>query len=315
MAEIANVLLPVFAVIALGAALRHGRFASPQLFRETNRLVYWVALPAFLFYKTAESTVPGNAAAKIFTVLFGAMLLIIALGYVIAALLRLSPRSTGAFVQGSYRSNLAYVGLPIVLLAVASHGGEQAAALQALGVISIALLTPFYNLVAVLVLLAGREGGRAELPQRLRELLVRLVTNPLILSCAAGLVVMALGWKLPPPLRETLAIVGDMTTPLALLGIGAAISFGTLRAHARNATIAATLKAVVAPLFGLLIAGLLGLSSTETRIALIFLACPTAAASYVMAQQLGSDDGLAANIIMLSTLFAVPALAAVVALT
>jgi predicted permease len=48
--------------------------------------------------------------------------------------------------------------------------------------------------------------------------------------------------------------------------------------------------------------------------ALILLACPTAAASYVMAQQLGSDDGLAANIIMVSTVFAVPALAAIVAL-
>jgi predicted permease len=125
MADVVNVLLPVFAVIALGAALRHARFASPQLFRETNRLVYWVALPAFLFYTTAESEPPGSTAPKVFTVLAGAMLLTIALGYAIAAILRLPPRTTGAFVQGSYRSNLAYVGLPIVLLAVASHGGEQ----------------------------------------------------------------------------------------------------------------------------------------------------------------------------------------------
>jgi predicted permease len=315
MAEVANVLLPIFAVIALGAALRHGGFASPQLFRETNRLVYWVALPAFLFYKTAESQLAGDAAVRVFTVLFGAMLLATTLAYLVARLLRLSRRTTGAFVQGSYRSNLAYVGLPIVLLAVAAHGGSRAAELQALGVISIALLTPIYNFLAVFVLLAGREEDGGQLARRLRELMIRLVTNPLILSCAAGLVVMALGWTLPRPVRQTLAIVGDMTTPLALLGIGAALSFTTLRSHARNATVAALIKTVGVPLLGLLIAVGIGMSQVETRMALIFLACPTAAASYVMAQQLGSDDGLAANIIVLSTLFSVPALAAIVALT
>lgn len=313
MAEVSNILLPIVAVIALGAALRNSGFASPQVFRETNRLVYWVALPAFLFYKTAESQLQGAAAVRVFSVLFAGMVLSIALGYLIARLLRLPPRSTSAFVQGGYRSNLAYVGLPIVLLAVASRGGEQAAALQALGVVSIALLTPVYNIVAVLVLLAGREGSRAELPARLRELLFRLLTNPLIVSCAAGLVAMALGWKLPTPLRETLATIGDMTTPLALLGIGASLTFATLRQYARNAALAATIKAVGAPLLGLLVARWLGLSASELRMALIFLACPTAAASYVMAQQLGADDGLASNIVILSTFFSVPALAVIVA--
>ncbi|MGE5602009.1 MAG: AEC family transporter [Nitrososphaerales archaeon] len=315
MADVANVLLPIFAVIALGAGLRNGGFASPQVFRETNRIVYWVALPAYLFYKTAESQLPGDAAARVFAVLFGVMLLSIALGYAIARLLQLSPRSTSAFVQGAYRSNLAYVGLPIVLLAVQQSGGSQIAALQALSVISIALLVPIYNFAAVFVLLSGRESTRGELPQRLRELLLRLVTNPLILACAAGMLVMVLGWKLPQPLRETAKIVGDMATPLALLGIGAALSFGTLRAHVRNATAAAGIKAVAGPLLGLLLGGWLGMSRPELRISLIFLACPTAGASYIMAQQLGSDDSLAANIVVMSTLLALPALAFIVALT
>jgi predicted permease len=314
MTEVANVLLPLFTVMALGAVLRHNRFASPQLFRETNRLVYWVGLPALLFYTTAESQPLGGSALKVFAVLLGAMLLTIVLGYVSSFVLRLSPRTTSAFVQGSYRSNLAYVGLPIVLLSVASYGGDQTSALEATGVISIALLMPIYNLAAVFVLLAGREGGLREAPRRLREFLLRVATNPLILSCIGGLAVMTLGWKLPRPLRETLVIVGDMTTPLAILGIGASMSFVALRAHARNATVAAILKTLASPLIGLALAALLGLTSPETSMALILLACPTAAASYVMAQQLGSDDELAANVIMMSTVFAVPALAAIMAL-
>lgn len=314
MAEVANILLPIVAVIGLGAALRHGRFASPRLFAETNRLVYWVALPAYLFYKTAESKLQGDSAVRVFAVLVGGMALSVALGYLIARLLRLPPRSTSAFVQGSYRSNLAYVGLPITLMAVAARAGSQSAALQAVAVLSIALLMPIYNVVAVFVLLAGHEGSREQLPHRLRELGFRLVTNPLILACAAGLLVMALGWTLPAPLRETLSIVGDMTTPLALLGIGATLSFATLRSYLRNAGTAASIKAVASPLFGLAIAAALGLSRPETRMALIYLACPTAAASYVMAQQLGADEGLAANIIVASTLLSIPVLALIIGL-
>jgi predicted permease len=72
---------------------------------------------------------------------------------------------------------------------------------------------------------------------------------------------------------------------------------------------------VAAPMAGLALATWLGLSQPELRMSLIFLACPTAAASYVMAQQMGADDGLAANIIVLSTVLSLPALAVIVAAT
>ena len=74
-----------------------------------------------------------------------------------------------------------------------------------------------------------------------------------------------------------------MNTPLALLGIGASLSFSGLRAHWRTAGIATLIKIVASPLAGLALAVGLGLSAGERLVALIFLACPTAAASYVMA--------------------------------
>ncbi len=315
MLEIANILLPVFTVIALGTLLRGGIFAPAQVFQQTNRLVYWVGIPAYLFYKTAESRLEGDAAVRVFAVLTGAMILTIALSYLIAKLMRLPAPSARSFVHGAFRSNLVYVGLPVVFLALAARGYEQLPELQAVAVISIALLVPIYNTAAVLVLVGGREGGREQLPQRLRELVTRLVTNPLILSCGAGLLVLGLGWTLPEPLRQTCKTLGDMTTPLALLGIGAALTFTTLRDSWRNATLSAVLKVAAAPLAGVMLARWLGLSAPELLMALIFLACPSATASYIMAQQMGADDGLAANIIVLSTILALPSLGVVLALT
>ena len=138
------ILLPLFAVIALGAVLRGRGSASPGFFRESNRLVYWVAIPAYLFYKTAEATLEGVAAVRVSAVVLGGMVVAIAIGAIVARLLRLSGPRTGAFVQGAFRGNLAYIGLPVALLALTT-GGHLEPGLEAAAVITIALSIPAYN--------------------------------------------------------------------------------------------------------------------------------------------------------------------------
>lgn len=310
MAQITGALLPIFTVIALGAALRSSRFVSPGFFREINRLVYWIAIPAYLFYKTADATLVGGSALRVSGVVLGGMLAAIAIGYLAARLLRLSGPGTGAFVQGAYRSNLAYIGLPVASLAVA---GRPEPGLEAAIMVTLALSIPVYNIAAVLILVGSQDGGGVHGRPRAGEFITGLVTNPLLLSCAAGLVVLAGGWTLPAPLRATLKTVGDMNTPLALLSIGASLSFSSMRAHWRGASLATVIKLAISPLVGLAMAASLGLTAGERLVALILLACPTAATSYVMAQQLGADDQLAANIIVATTVLAALALAAVLA--
>lgn len=315
MSQIANILLPLFAVIALGAILRGAGFAPPGFFREMNRLVYWVAIPCFLFYKTAEATLEGVSAVRVSAVVLAGMLGAIGLGYLAAWALHLPRTQTGAFVQGGYRGNLAYVGLPVALMALSAGGAPAEPGLEAAAVITVALSIPAYNIAAISILVGSREGGAGQFMPRIRQLLLRLGTNPLLISCLAGLGVLAFGWRLPAALRETCKTIGDMTTPLALLGIGATLTFGSLRAYWRTAGLATLVKLVGSPLIGLLCAALLGLSAGERGVALIFLASPTAAASYVMAQQLGADDLLAANIIVVSTVLSALALGVVLALT
>ncbi len=306
---VVNTLGPLLALIALGAALRRWRFASPSFFREINRLLYWIALPALLFYQTAEATIQGDAALRVFLVLLAGMVVCIGLGYLVAWLLHLPRIAVGAFVQGAYRGNLAYVGLPVILLALAAPGGQPAPGINSLAVLSLAFLIPIYNLVAVVVLLAGRS-AEPRSGQTVRRMLLAMATNPLILACAAGLLFVLLKWKLPPMIRQTCVALGQMSTPLALLGIGATLTAVSLRDKLIPASAASLIKVVAAPVAGYLVGSWMGVAPTELRIALIFLATPTAAASYVMAEQLGSDEKLAGAIIVLSAILCVPALAA-----
>lgn len=314
MAQVAIVLLPIFAVVALGAVLRRTQFVPEHFFRDTNRLVYWIAIPAFLFYKSSETRLEGDAALRIILALLGGLALSLMAGYLLAILLRLPRHSVSAFAQGSFRGNLAYVGLPVVLLALKAND-HLSPTTEALAVLVAAALMPVYNFVAVFVLMGGQDAAARQTGQRVRELLLRLVTNPLLVSCVAGLLVVALGWKLPGPLRESLRLVGDLATPLALLGIGASLTFRNLRAQWLPVAAASGAKLIISPLIGMLLAAPLRLSGVELQIAMLYLATPTAATSYIMAQQMGADDNLAANIIMLTTFLSLPALGLVLAAT
>ena len=315
---VANTLAPVFGIVILGAVLQKTSFLSARLTREMNRLVYWVGLPCLLFDKTAKTSIAGGSALRVCLVLVAATAACIVAGYLISRLLRLPGPSEGAFVQAAFRGNLAYVGLPVVSYAlsqapvtgaVAQLSGEQ---LQSLAVLSFAPIVPLYNAAAVLVLVAG-SNRRAESPWP--TLLRSVATNPLLLACVVGLGWSNAGLPLPLWLGNTCRTVGQMSLPLALLGIGASLVTTRLRSQVTPSVLAALLKVAGAPMAGVLVANWLGLSAPERTLALLYLACPTAAAAYIMAQQLGGDEQLTSGTIVLSTMLSAGALAVILSIS
>ena len=310
--HVLNTLVPVFLVMGLGAALRRGRFFSDAFVQGTNRLVYWVGLPCLLFRSLAGARDLGGG-APVAVVVLGGMVACVAVALGAGRLLRLHAERVGTFVQGAFRANIAYVGLAVVSLA---HPGAPHARAMELAVIVLALTAPVYNVVAVGALLASRHRlARAAVGR----LVVGVVTNPIILACAAGLAFALLtrpaGAALPPVVDQSLAWIGQFALPLALLGIGAALATTRIRGRAAPALVAAVIKVGVGPAAGVALAALLALGPVETRVALLMLACPTATASYVLADQLGGDGPLAAAIVVASTLLSALSLGAVLALT
>lgn len=307
---VVNILAPIFLLIGLGLVLRRQGFASEEFFRNLNRLIYWVALPALLFIKTASALPALDAAVGIIITLLGSMLVCIAAGYLLAWRLRLNQRATASFVQGAYRGNIAFVGLPVTLYALASVG-RGTPEVEALVLLALAPVIPVYNVAAVIVLAgatpaASRPGG-----QQLAAVLRGIATNPLIIACLAGLAVAYSGLVLPEALTRTLDLLGELALPGALLAMGAGLRLRAIRTGGIAATAASLVKVLVAPLTGWLIARLIGLTGPPLMIALLLLAMPTAVASYVMAQAMGADDTLASSIVMISTLLAIPVLSVI----
>jgi predicted permease len=304
---IANILAPVFLVIALGWGLTRTGFLSTQALQDANRLTYWVGLPCALFYRIAGASPDVAAVGGLLLVGAGATLVAILIAWCAARLLRVPGYSHGAFIQGVFRGNLAFIGLPVVLYAFAGSGSAEGSALLAFGPMVV-----LYNVLAVLVLLLAGSTVKHSL---LRTVGYGLLTNPILLACFAGLVFSLAGLSLPDLLQRTLSAIGQMALPLALICIGGTLHITRLRGSLRFAVIGSVLKVSLLPAIGFLLAWWLGLSAEHTRIILLLLACPTASASYVLVRQLQGDEALASSMIVISSLLAVPAMAVVLAIT
>lgn len=302
-----EILLPVFLLIALGAALQRGGFFGGGMVAGLNRLSYWVALPALIFSGLAESA-GATADARtgyLLAVMMGTTVIVAGLGWLIAGLLGVPWTGRGTFTQAFFRGNLAFVGLPILL----HLPGVQPTVVM----LMLAPMMLLYNVLSVAALVASREGLRLGTG---RALATEWVRNPIILASVAGGVCHWQGWVLPAALAGTLGQLCKMAVPLALVTIGAVLLTLPIRASRGRiwAVGAIAGKVVLSPLVGFAAACALGLGGVERSVILVMLACPTAVISSSMAGQLGGDEGLAAQAVVGSTLASAASLGLILAL-
>ncbi len=300
-------LTPIVLLVAGGAALLGLGFYSNEFRRGLDRLVYWVALPALIIGKLAEGGAMNLEAGAVLGALLLATAGTIVLAYGLAWWMGLPGPALGAFVQATFRGNLAFVGLPVIVLAVE---GDQALTTRA--VLVLAPMVLIYNAAAVPILqLARHRLDRRLLPRLARS----LVTNPLLLSCAIGLIWGLTGLEMPGPLHETLRLTGATAAPLALLSLGGALVTYRVRDHLGRATAASLMKVAVTPALAWGIGLAMGLEPGAMLVLMVFASAPTAVASYVLSVQLGGDEGLAASTIVLSTVLSAASIGIALALT
>lgn len=293
-------ILPICLLIALGTALSYKNFLSAFFFNQLNRLGFYILLPALLFHSIsnadANSIAPG---LRIGMLMCGCSLVITLVAWLAARALKLPLAGCRALAQAAMRGNLAFSGLPIVLF---TFGADSEIAL--LAILSLTPTIPFYNLLAVLILTPYESSTQGSM---LRKTFLGVAGNPLVISCLLGILALTLQLQIPAPLQRTVKTLGEAALPCALLSLGAALSFSTLKTKFYPALIATLLKTILMPLLGFLVLLISGTTDHATLLtALIFLASPTAVTSYVMAEQMGADKELAAAAVTLSTICAMP---------
>ncbi len=290
--ETITIVLPIFLVIGLGTLLKYFKLFDEAFLKQTNRLVYVVFLPLLLFYKigTADFTTFFNAPLVI-----GSALVIVGgftISWLYTGIRQYSPAIRGSFCQGSFRGNLAYIGLAICLNAYGEDGLTKAGILMG-------FLVPVLILFAILALLLPHQNGEKN---KFSSMILQTIFNPLIIASFLGIIWSF--WSLPIPLiiDRSLEITTGLALPLALLAIGGGFSFEQIKGDLYLAGAASTIKLAILPLLALLFLVPLGVTGADLGIGILFAGTPAATATYIMAQQMDGDAELAGSIVMLSTL-------------
>jgi predicted permease len=306
---ILNTLAPVFLLIAVGALLQRTAFVSPDFLKEANRVTYWLGLPALLFSQLAASFHQADGAGQMLGAMFGATCALVLAAYAVAWLLRVPGAVMGTFVQGSFRGNLAFVGLPVIY-SLPDTPLAWGMSVRTAAIVTVAPMMVFYNVAGVIVLLLSQHTLSWRM---LWPFVKQLATTPPLLATIAGAVFALAGWTLPVAVDKTFTALGEMALPLGLLGVGGSLVTVRLGAHWPRPLAAALLKTLLSPLLGWGVARLLGLSGLETKMVMILMACPTAVVSYTVAVELKGDEGLASGTIVLSVLTSLAALVVILA--
>jgi malate permease and related proteins len=303
-----NTLAPVFLLIGIGALLQRSGFASPGFLKEANRLVYWLGLPALLFTELANSFHHAGGAKHMLVCMAVATGLVILVGYLVAWMLRLPGPSVGTFVQGSFRGNLAFIGLPVIYampeVTLPSGISSRTAAVVVVGPMMVA-----YNLAALVALLLSQHTLGWKMA---RPFLRQLVTTPPLVATVAGIGFALTGWTLPAAVDKAFSALGEMALPLGLLGVGGSLAMVEPGIVGRGSWGAALIKTTISPLAAWGVGRCLGVGGLELKTLMIFMATPTAVISYAMAVELKGDESMASGTIVLSVLLSVGALALVI---
>jgi len=290
--QILSIVLPVFLVIALGFGLKHTRLVDANFIRQLNRLVFYVALPALLFHKLSQADFRASFNPALLFGVIGAIVASFAGSYFYGLVRRYPAPQLGAFCQGASRGNLAFMGLAVAFNAYGEEG------IATVGVLA-GFIIPLINMLSVLALLLPQR--RAGHSMTAAFWMYQFAFNPLIIASFIGIAWSYLALPLPSVLERALDIVTGMSLPLALICIGASFSPRRLQGDIAVAGLATVIKVVLQPLAAGLVLVLLGVGGRDLGIGVIIAGTPTAAAAYIMAQQLRCDAELSGTIIMLST--------------
>ena len=287
-----NATLPVFLVMVAGGILGKLGFLPKEFCKASDKLTFKVTLPIMLFLDMADVDMAHDFEPKFVLFCFGATLVSILVIWALARTFMRDKTIIGEFVQASYRSSAAVLGVAFIQNI---YGDAGMAPLMILGSV------PLFNIFAVLILMIECPQEQHEAP-RPAQLLYGVITNPILLGIIAGTIFSLLPVELPVIAEKTLDSLASLTTPLALLSIGANFEGPKALKKAGPTLVAALIKTVGLSAIFIPCALALGFRAKELIALLIMLGSPTTPSSYVMAKNMGHEGVLTASAIAATTL-------------
>jgi len=287
-AELAGVLMPVFAIGLLGYGWRKAGVPFEREF--VTRLVMNIAGPCLIIDSLSNLSLPLEVVARM---ALGGVAMFLATIAVCFGIIRLARLPVRTFLPALAIGNTGNLGLPVCFFAFGDEGLGLAVAVFVAHSIGQFTLTP--------MLQSGRSPWRT------------LVTTPVIYGAAIGTALLVTGYELPEWIAGTVGLLGALMIPLMLLALGNTL--GGLRvARLPFASFWGLVRLAVGLGVAIAVASALELEGVARGVLILQGAMPAAMFSYLFAARYDRAPDDVAGIVLMSTLFSFVSLPIVVAL-
>jgi predicted permease len=278
LARIAQVIVPVFLIVAIGYA--YARRARPEM-SGFNRIVLDVLSPAIVYTALAAREF---RLREHLPLIVGAVLLILGSGLVAWLLARVARTQPRTLVPVVMFNNSGNMGLPLALLAFGPQGFGAAVAL-----FSISNLLHFS--LGSRITSAGAST---------RELLL----SPLMIASALGFASALTGVRPPDTLFTGLKLLGDAMVPLMLFALGVRLT-QLRRSDVPRGLLGAFARPLVGLAVGVPLSWALGLEGMARAQLILFAALPPAVMQYLLAERYQQEPERVAAMILLGNALAI----------
>ena len=287
-----NATIPIFLVMVIGYILKQIKMVDEPFIKTLNKLNYTVTLPVLLFRDISQSDFFSVWDTKYVLFCFLVTLFCILVIWGLAGICFKDKNLLGEFVQASYRSSAAVMGIAFIQNI---YGNSGMAPLMIIGTV------PLYNVAAVIILSFTGPESKGLSKQALKKSLTGIITNPIILGILCGMIASACRLELPVILTKTVSNVASLATPLALIALGAGFEGHKAIKLIKPTMITTALKLVIQPLLFLPLAIVLGFRNEMLVALLVMLGAPTTPSCYIMAKNLGHEGVLTSGVVVATT--------------
>ncbi len=295
-----NCTMPVFLMMVLGYVLYHRQMLTQNFVDVCDRFVFNVTLPVMLFRDMASMDIKKDL--DMFFILYCAVASIIGilLSWLLAKVFLKNKSLVAEWAQGSYRGSIAVLGGAFLLNIYPGGEATHVVAQALLGSVII------FNIMAVVILALERPDGNKhpeDFAKQMKKASKSIVTNPLIISILLGAVSALMGIQYPVIIDKTMSNIASLTSPLALLAVGAEFKWGNMKENLRPLLGSCAYKLLIQPALFLPLAAVFGWRNEWLVTLMIMMGAPTTPSSFIMARNMGHDGSMTANIIAGTTLF------------
>lgn len=296
-------MIQLFLVIALGYLLLKIKILDVDFNQRLTTLLLSVTTPALIVSSVLSTTIEKDLSEIIFVFIVAIVIFMVLpiLGLIIVKIMKVPLHQQGLYIFMTMFSNIGFMGFPVMK----SIFGNEAVFLTA-------IFNMLFNLLLFTVGILFMNYRSAEkISINLRQLF-----SPGVVSSLVALLIYLTGFQMPDIISSTITMIGDITTPIAMMLIGSTLAtiplkevFNELRVYPYT-----ILKQIIIPIIAYPILNFFIKDALILGVSLIMISMPVGNIAVLFATEYHKDVALAAKTVFMTTLLSIITIPLIVAL-